>query len=67
MGGLQQQVRSLEDNFREQAKSIHALEAGNVRNQVAPRDALIRGLLEILKWGAGAAVGYFLSGGKIHT
>jgi citrate synthase len=67
MGALQEQVRGLAANYQTQAQAIQRIETEGRKNQIAPRDALIKLLYDALKIAAGLLLGYLANGGKIHS
>lgn len=67
MGALGEQVRNLAESVKTQGESMRRMEMDSRKDQIAPRDAAIKFLYDALKLIAGAALGYFLSGGKWHT
>jgi hypothetical protein len=66
MGALQENVRRLEVDVAAQTATIRKIESDATRNQLAPRDAAIKYLFELLKLGVAALVGYLFSGGRPH-
>lgn len=66
MGALQEQVRGLAASNLTQAAAIQRIENDSRKNQIAPRDALIKLLYDALKIAAGLLLGYLANGGKLH-
>lgn len=66
MGALQEQVRGLATKSDSQAAAIQRIEHDSRKNQIAPRDALIKFLYDALKLAAGLLLGYLAAnGGKL--